>query len=138
MTKKIFDRWNEEKQNLHFASKKISYPHVREIWYTKTGVNIGFEENGKKNFLRPVLILKKVGNLFFIVSLTTKGKDDYYFYHKINTAIFNNQNKKQSHNSYIILSQARVMDIKRFTEKMEFISGKEFIQIKEKLKTVLF
>ena len=138
MNKIIFNHWNEEKQNLHFAKLNNVYPKNREIWYTKTGINIGCEENGKKNFLRPVLVLKKVGNLFFVASLTTKGKDNHYFYHKINAKNFNYQNKKHADTSYIILSQVRVMDKKRFTENIGFVAKKEFAHIQEKLKTILF
>lgn len=137
MLKKSFELWNKEKQNLHFFGKKSVYPKVREIWYTKTGVNIGFEENGKKKFLRPVLVLKKFGNLFFVISLTTKGKDEHYFYYKIKTASFNAKNQKNAKNSYLILSQVKVMDRKRFTENMGTLPQKEFIQIKKRLKTVL-
>lgn len=133
---KKFNSWNEEKQNIHFSENKIVYPKEREIWFTKTGINIGFEENGKQDFLRPVLVLKKFGNLFFTVSLTSKGKDDHYFYHKIDTATFNDQNQKNANSSYIILSQAKTMDKKRFTENMGIVSKKEFNQIKERLKAV--
>jgi hypothetical protein len=40
------------------------------------------------------------------------------FYHKFETAIFNDENTKYEDNSFCILSQVKVMDKKRFTEKM--------------------
>ena len=133
-----FNDWNKEKQSLQFSKSRPVYPKPREIWFTKTGVNLGFEENGKKDFLRPVLVIKKVGNLLFTVSLTSKGKDNHKFYHKINSAIFNAQNQKNADNSYVILSQVKVMDKKRFTENMGRLSTEELINIKEKLRIILF
>lgn len=56
------------------------------------GKNVGYEEDGKTDFLRPVLVLKKVGNLFFTVALTSRGKVDSYFYHKLEATNFNENN----------------------------------------------
>ena len=100
------------------------------------GQNIGYEENGKDEFLRPVLVLKKVGNLFFVVALTTKGKIKNRFYHKINQLELHNPKYQDS--SYVILSQAKVMDKKRFFENAGNVSISEFEIIKEKLRTILF
>lgn len=111
------------------------YINPREIWFAKIGQNIGFEEKGKDNFLRPVLILKKIVNLFFTAALTIKGKDNN-FYHKISDVELHNPKHKNS--SYVILSQVKVIDKKRYTEKIGNVPKKEFGKIKEKLKTVLF
>lgn len=135
MTKDRFNRWNEEKQKIHNSKNKNFYIKTREIWFTKIGQNIGFEENGKDDFMRPVLILKKIGNLFFTASLTTKGKDNN-FYHKISDIELHNPKHKNS--SYVILSQVKVIDKKRCVEKIGNVSHKEFNKIKEKLKTLLF
>ena len=79
----VFDEWNEEKKELqsqihHQKSlpkeeqKKIVYVNNREIWYAKLGMNLGSESNGKKNFRRPMLVIKKVGSMFFVAPMTTK------------------------------------------------------------------
>ena len=142
-TKELYDEWNEIKKDIHFElseySKKISsfYINEREIWYVRLGVNIWYEENGKKWFLRPVLILKKVWNLFFVVALTSKWKEKNRFYHKLIDTIFNEKNKKYENTSYCILSQVRVIDKKRFTEIMWLVSEEDFFLIKEKLKELL-
>lgn len=72
---KNFLEWIGFKEKLHFSNQKI--PHVSEgqIWWTSIGENIGFEMNGKSRlFTRPVIIFKKLSNMFyFVIPLTTKG-----------------------------------------------------------------
>lgn len=62
---------------------------------------------------------------------------DNFFYYKLSAANFNEENKKHENSSYCILSQVRVMDKKRFTDKIWYIKNNEFIKIKEKLKEFL-
>jgi endo-1,4-beta-D-glucanase Y len=99
-------------------------------------VNIGFEENWKSEFLRPVLVLKKVWSLFFTVALTSKWKDNHDFYYKFRDLELNNPKYKNS--SYAILSQVKVMDKKRFFENIWNVSKNDFVEIKKKLKQILF
>jgi hypothetical protein len=101
------------------------------------GINIWYEENGKNEFKRPVLVIKKVWTLFLVVALTSKWKDNNKFYHRFSTASFNDKNLKYKDSSYCILSQIKVMDKKRFTECMWSVWEKEFLHIKEKLKAIL-
>lgn len=69
---KHFDQRNELKKHLH-RNRTEFYVNKREIRYTHLGVNIGYEEDGKGgDFKRPVLVLKKVGNLFAVLPMTTK------------------------------------------------------------------
>jgi mRNA interferase MazF len=69
----LFDKWNEEKKYLHSISeRKDIFINPGEVWYIKMGINIGFEQNGKKEFRRPVLVIKKIGNMFLCMPLTTK------------------------------------------------------------------
>jgi len=132
-----FNNWNNEKQKLDKLNYDNFYVNTRDIYFTKMWINIGFEENWKKDFLRPVLVLKKVWNLFFTVALTSKWKDNHNFYHKFKTAKFNEENKKHENSSYCILSQVKVMDKKRFSDKIWYIKNNEFKIIKEKLKEFL-
>ena len=81
------------------------------------------------------IVIKKIGNMFFVIPLTSKGKQNHDFYHKFSTIILKNPKYKDS--SYAILSQVRVMDKKRFIEHVGRISKDEFIMIKEKLKALL-
>lgn len=108
----IFDSWNDEKKQIQIKNLPENFfINKREVWFVKMGINLGFEENGKDQFLRPVLVLKKVGNLFFTVALTSKGKENN-FYHKFNEIELHNPKYQDS--SYAILSQVKVMDKKRF------------------------
>ena len=57
----IYDQWNYDKKEIQRKKEIKFFINKREIWFTKMGKNIGFEENGKEDFLRPVLVIKKVG-----------------------------------------------------------------------------
>lgn len=132
----VFDSWNNEKKQIQIKSlPKNFYINKREVWFVKMGINLGFEENGKDQFLRPVLVLKKVGNLFFTVALTSKGKENN-FYHKFDHIELHNPKYQDS--SYAILSQVKVMDKKRFFENIGTVPQDEFEMIKQKLRTLLF
>jgi len=133
-----FDKWNEEKKKLEKEKNEDFYVNVREIWFTKMWINLGFEENGKSEFLRPVLVLKKVWNLFFTVALTSKWKNNNFYYYKINNLILSEKNNKYINSSYCILSQVKVIDKKRFTQNIWIISEGDFKNIQKKLKTLLF
>ena len=98
-------------------------------------INLWFEENWKTEFLRPVLVLKKVWNLFFTVALTSKWKENNNFYYKFNNISLNNPKYKDS--SYVILSQVKVMDKKRFFENIWSIWKDDYIEIKKRLTKLL-
>ena len=139
-TVELYDEWNETKKGIHFQKwnhLENVFLNKRELWYVRLGVNIWYEENGKNWFLRPVLVIKKVWSLFFVLALTSKWKDKNRFYHKLNDVVFNQKNRKHQKNSYCILSQVSVIDKKRFTEIMWRVSEDEFFYIKEKLKELL-
>jgi len=131
-TKELYNEWNETKKEIHFElsehSKKIPtfYINEREIWYVRLWVNIGYEENGKWGFIRPILVIKKIGNLFFVVPMTTKTKNSH-FYYTLKSVRF-------SRPSSLILSQARVIDKKRFEKILGEVNIAEFFQIKKLLK----
>ena len=102
----------------------------REIRYAYLGVNIWFEEDGKgTDFRRPVLVLKKIGNVFAVLPMTTKGKDSK-FYYRLPDRYF----KKTSR---VILSQGRVLDKARFIDKIGMLSEGDYNDVKEKLKALL-
>ena len=138
-SKELYNEWNELKQDIHFQENnqitKDMFINEWEIWYTSLWLNIGFEENGKKRFRRPVLVIKKVGILFFVSALTSKGKEKNRFYHKLENVVFNKEN--EVNRSFVILSQSRTLDRKRFLHKIWDVEEKEFIQIKQKLRELL-
>jgi mRNA-degrading endonuclease toxin of MazEF toxin-antitoxin module len=58
--------------------------------------------------------------------MTSKGKDENYFYYKF------------KNNSYVILSQVKSIDRKRFLDKYETMDKQNFKEIKKRLKTMWF
>jgi mRNA-degrading endonuclease toxin of MazEF toxin-antitoxin module len=132
MNEKIsFNVWNKKKQKLHQEKKEVIF-FEREIWIASLGKNIGIEMNGKKeNFFRPILIYKKYNlNQCLIFPLTTKGKNSI-FYHKLLNVNFLEKE------SFICLSQARVIDKKRFFRKLGKISVGQFLNIKKSAQAML-
>jgi mRNA-degrading endonuclease toxin of MazEF toxin-antitoxin module len=125
---KDFDGRNMEKKHLDMAYvHKLLYPRARQIWYIKLWVNIGFEADGKWEYTRPVLVIKKIWSLFRCIPMTTKHKDNYYHY-KLQTVYF-----WPDIVSSLMLSQARIIDIKRFEEMIGYVSEWEFQNIKKLL-----
>ena len=137
MKDRNFDGWNEEKKKINNTENPTFYIKPRQIWFTKMGENIGSEQNGKQEFSRPVLVLKKVGSLFFTVALTTKEKPNNSFYRKLKDVKLNEDHLKNIGKSSVILSQVRVMDKRRFLEKVGTVGKDEFKDIKEKLIALL-
>lgn len=127
---KDFIGWNEIKQKSENIEERLLFKE-RDIWWCRIGINIGDEENGKGDeFNRPVLILKKFNKRVFIgLPLSTVVKESNYFYHK-----FHFKGQEQS----VIISQIRLFDAKRLTHKMGTINMKEFINIKERARELIF
>ncbi len=71
--KKDFDGWIKIKKEIHFKGS-IRTIKEGEIWWCKIGENVGKEICGKgKDFLRPVLIVRKLNKYSFIgIPLTSK------------------------------------------------------------------
>lgn len=140
-TKELYDERNQCKKTIHFdKSNQMNnriFINEKDVRYITLGLNIWFEENGKQKFKRPVIVIKKVWNLFFVVALTSKGKEENKFYYKLCDTRFNERNLTYKDSSYCILSQVRVVDKKRFTELMWVVWDKEFFLIKEKLREML-
>lgn len=134
-TQENFDIWNEEKKLIHVSCLPQFYVNAREIWYVKLWVNVWFEQNGKSEYKRPVLVVKKVGNLFFVVPLTTHWKNDSIFYYLLKNVTFKEKNKVAR--SFCILSQGKVLDKRRFLHKIWEIGEQESLIIKKKLKEIL-
>ncbi|HMT01332.1 MAG TPA: type II toxin-antitoxin system PemK/MazF family toxin [Candidatus Absconditabacterales bacterium] len=123
---KKFDDWNNEKKRID-EIKLSFFPKSREIRYCKLGVNIGFEADGKGEFSRPVLVIQKIGSLFFCIPMTTKHKDNCYHYKLLSISF-------DRGDSSLMLSQGRIIDHRRFQENIGKISKLEFLDIKKLLK----
>ncbi len=125
---KDFDKWNKIKKETHSKDIPPLFSE-REIWWCSLGVNIGSEQDGKgKDYLRPVLVLRKFNkNIFYGLPITSKIKNDQFH------ISINSRNTKGS----IILSQMRLIDSKRLGYIMGKITENESKEVKKKLKDLL-
>ncbi|MEK7607458.1 MAG: type II toxin-antitoxin system PemK/MazF family toxin [Patescibacteria group bacterium] len=126
---KDFDRWNESKKIIHSVKTNKVY-HERHIWWCSLGVNIGFEQDGSGlDYLRPVLILKGLSlQTCLIVPLTSSNQK-----HKLRIPVGLIAEKEAS----AILSQIRVVDTKRFVEKIGFLTPEIFEQVRKAVRDFL-
>ena len=129
-SEKIFNQWNQEKQEIDEKILSV-FAKPRDICYIKLGYNIWYEENGKSWFLRPVLIINKIGSLYFVIPLTSKHKYNVYHY-QLCSVVFNNKK------SFAILSQGRIIDGRRLIEKKWVCGRQEFHTIKKILRNMYF
>lgn len=125
----FFDLWNNVKKHLDINTIN-KYPKHKDVWMCHLGKNIGFEQNGSgSEFQRPVLVVKKITNrLFVVVPLSTKQKD---FKHYLN---FTDPNDRKVS---ALLQQYRIVDVNRFDRKMYILDENSFLQIKDRIKTML-
>lgn len=121
---KDFDGWNIQKKIIDSSPSKKTF-HEREIWFSRIGENVGFEQNGKgERFLRPIIIYKKFShNVFLGIPLTKSIKEGRFY------SIFDFQGGK----SNAILSQVRLFDSKRLEYKIGKMSVGDYALIKTKL-----
>lgn len=108
---KNFDEWNIVKKDLESNTKIITFPKEGEVWMTYYGLNIGYEQDGSKDyFSRPILILKKFNNkMFWVVPLSTKQKRIDFYY---------NFTDRNGQNVSAILAQLKLISVKRMSRKM--------------------
>ncbi len=127
-----FNVWWKLKKKLHFLEWHKNYPKIWEVWYIHIWVNIWNEALWKwDDFKRPVLIIKKLWNMFFCVAMTTKWKENNLFYKRISNSYFDKS-------SYIVKSQLKSIDEKRFIEKIGRLSNKDLFEIKKELQNFIF
>lgn len=115
---KDFDEWNKEKKKLHQIGHEHLRFHEREIWWCSLGVNLGGEQDGKNHmFERPVLVFKKFNDsLAWVLPMSTKRKYGPFY-----------QNVTYNNIDYIIiLSQLRLVSVKRFRRYIRKLSYDEF------------
>lgn len=127
---KDFDRWNEFKKKVDLdADHKLYYE--RQIWWCSLGLNVGFEQNGTgADFDRPVLILKGLSlETCLVLPLTTSSR-----IHHTRVPVGLVEGKAAS----ALLSQVRVVDNKRFAEKIGFLDQNIFERVRKIAKAFYF
>jgi hypothetical protein len=122
---KNFLNWFTLKPKLEKQKFRLSF-REREIWYLYFGTNIGFEMDGKEEFLRPCLVIKKLSKeTFYAIPLTSKAKNGSWYYPSFV------QNKVGRY----VFSQMKLVD--RLKYFVETISEKEFKKNKIRIYQVL-
>jgi len=131
---KDFDRWNQRKKTLHANPTPRVYVHERELWFAHLGTNIGFEQDGRGDEpLRPILVLRKFNNeITWVLPLTRRHKAGNPYYVAFEYIAFPEIDDAPLRPSVAILSQLRLLDIKRFRYKIGTVPTEMFGQIKEK------
>ena len=135
---KDFDRWNEQKKSLDASAPRV-YVHERELWFVHLGTNVGFEQDGRgEESLRPVLVLRKFNNeVVWALPLTRRDKPGNPYYVSFGYIVFPEVVNAPLLSSVAILSQVRLLDIKRFRYKIGTAPAEMFELIKEKTRQLL-
>ena len=122
---KNFLTWFSLKPDLESKIPQILVKE-RDIIWCHLGENIGCEESGKGDlFLRPVLVIRKFNaDLFLVVPLTTKIKDNQYY------VKYTIKNKEYC----AMISQITTVDRKRFRNKIYQIDINDYNCIITKIK----
>lgn len=120
---------NKLKQKLHNQKREV-FLNEREIRIAHLWQNIWYEENGKwENYTRPVIIIKRFWNQFISIPLTTKWKNNVYYWELPNTLFW-----KKSH---AILAHIKALDRNRFSRRIWILPKEQFNLLKKKIKAVL-
>lgn len=127
---KDFDRWNEQKKDVHAAAERPFY-HPREIWWCAVGVNIGNELDGTgKHHDRPVLVIRPFNaETFFGVALIGHAHSGRYYFPI---------GKVGDRDAVANLSQARLYDTKRLIRKIGTVDDRTFRELAKALALTLF
>lgn len=128
---KHFKKWHTAKEKIHYQPEDPSiYFRERDIWWCRLGVNVGFEQDGKgESFSRPVLIVKKFNQfVFWAVPLSGKLKKNPYY---IPWACSDGRTRAA------MISQLRLINSKRLTDKIGFAEAVSFRAIKKAVKGLL-
>ena len=100
------------------------------MYWCKIGENIGDEENGKgEDFRRPVLIFKKFNNhIFWGIPMSSKIKESKFY-----TKVLLKDIERS-----VILSQLRVLDVRRLDQKIGYISKQDFINVQNQIIDIIW
>ena len=126
---KDFDRWNKKKKLVQ-ATHSNKFCRERQIWWCTLGLNIGFEQDGTGgDYERPVLILKGLSvQTCLVVPLTTSQH-----VHPMRILIGQIEGQAAS----VIMSQIRVIDTKRLTNRIGYADKKIFQSIRKAVRNLI-
>ncbi len=120
---KRFLEWIGLKEKLHSIIHKPPFVSEGEIWWASLGENIGAEINGKsRQFTRPVVVLKKLSNGFYIVlPLTTQ----------IHYGTWYVNFKQKGVEMFACLHQVRSVDYRRLVSYFGQLDDSDFSRVKD-------
>ncbi|MBP9697943.1 MAG: type II toxin-antitoxin system PemK/MazF family toxin [Candidatus Moranbacteria bacterium] len=120
---KDFDGWNERKKKVN--NKRVApYFEIREVWWCSLGLNVGFEQDGTSNlYRRPVLVLKKWSSDTCLILPVTSSLSRHPYRISIGTI--------GGRASYVIVSQAKTIDARRFGEKITTLDSEHFEYVRK-------
>lgn len=97
---------------------------MREVWWCKLGINIGFEQDGKnEDYSRPVVILKTFStNACIVIPLTTRDKKGIYYF---------DLGSVDGRDAKAILSQIRFIDKRRLVNKVDTVEKEVYKKLKK-------
>ena len=123
-----YNQWNEVKKRINNLEKNINIKNGN-IYLVSVGQNIGNENYGKGEiFLRPVVVLKKLGHNYFVgIPLTSKEKNGSYFF----------KFKYKDKYSYAMFNQIRTFNSKRILKYHGKIKENDFVDLKENFRIFL-
>ena len=136
---KDFDQWNEHKKALAANTAPRVYVRERQLWFAHLGTSIGFEQDRRgEESLRPVLVLRKFNNeVVWVLPLTRRDKPGNPYYMSFEYIVFPEVEIAPLLSSVAILSQLRLIDIKRLGYKIGTAPVAPFTSIKEKTRQLL-
>jgi mRNA interferase MazF len=120
---KDFDGWNERKKKID-SFLWAPFFQKREIWWCYLGLNIGYEQNGSgKKRSRPVLVLRGLSRTTcLVVPLTTSNKQHPY---RVSVGTIDGKEAQA------IISQIRVVDTKRFINRIAILNVSIFEEVRK-------
>ena len=128
---KEFTNWHTKKKKLNDRDDLGDvYFREKEIWWAALGANIGYEQDGKgEEFRRPVLIVKKFNQyVVLVVPLSTRIKENKYYV----PIVLGDGISRMA-----IISQLRLIDTRRFIDKIGALDENSFTQLKNAIKAML-
>lgn len=124
MIAKDFDGWNGLKKSIDSLEIIPRHYHEREIWTCSIGINVRDEYDGKgSRYQRPVLVLKGFSATTCLIVPITSSIRRHRF--RINIGIVNGVNAS------VVVSQIRVIDVRRLIARVCYIPNDTFEQVRK-------
>jgi mRNA-degrading endonuclease toxin of MazEF toxin-antitoxin module len=118
---KDFDAWNSKKKDIE--KKRPGFYAVRKLWWCELGLNVGTEQDGGENFLRPVLVLRGFGiSTCLVAPITTSERT-----HPLRVPI----KMPNGTTAKVNVSQLRVVDTRRFIKNIGMLDIPTFRKIRK-------